>query len=86
MIHLYTYNKRRLMLISSSDLVGCSSLSSGSLYTENGQNFQFFVLCSKNVLRYEPNTSQSFRGLAALELSKNGGEQMGSGGGQKKLV
>ena len=54
--------------------------------SKNGQSFQFFVLCSKNVLRYGPITSQIFRGPAILEPPKRGAKviRRGSGGDQKK--
>ena len=44
---------------------------------KNGQNDQIFVFCSKSVFRYGGNTSQIFRGLAALELPKKGGQRGG---------
>ena len=47
--------------------------------SENGQNCQISVFCSKSVFRHGGITSQIFRGLAALEPPQNGG-QMGEKG------
>ena len=47
----------------------------GSRLGKNGQNYQISVFCSKSVSRYGGITSQIFRGLAALEPPKNGGQR-----------
>ena len=52
----------------------------GGHLSENGQNDQISVFCSKSVFRHGGITSQIFRGLAALEPPQNGGQRGEKGG------
>ena len=52
----------------------------GGHLSENGQNYQISVFCSKCLFRYGGIASQIFRGLVALEPPQNGGQKGGQRG------
>ena len=59
----------------------CRKRLQGDQIEQNGQNDQISVFCSKSDFRYGGITSQIFRGLAALEHPKMGGQVGGQRGG-----